>query len=130
MDVIVPADGALAVIEALNARYAGEASGRIPDPPPDQFFRVVPVGGFDRDLLTTVPMLTVESFAIDEAAAVQRAMGALGYLLADGRSGSLGGVVCYEVRVVSLPASLPMESLPTHFRYTTTISAALRGAVV
>lgn len=130
VDVIVPADGELAVTDALNARYTGEASGVIPDPVPEHFFRVLSAGGFDRDIVTTSQLVIVESWARDKDDAVKRAMGALGYLLADGRSGSLGGVVCYGVNVVSMPANLPMQSLPTHFRYTFTISADLRGSVV
>lgn len=129
-EVIVPADGQLAVITALNQRYAGEASGQIPNPVPAHFFRVLPAGGFDRDIVTTVPTVIVESWSDDEDDASKRGMEALGYLLADGRGGSLGGVTCYGVRVISLPSSLPMESLPTHHRYSATISAALRGAAV
>jgi hypothetical protein len=118
------------VITALGAVFPGEVSGQIPNPAPDRFFRVLPVGGFDRDLVTTVPTVVVESFGVDENEASQRAMLALGHLLADGRGGSLGGIVCYEVRVISLPSSLPLETLPNHHRYSSTISAALHGSVV
>jgi hypothetical protein len=130
MEVIFPADGELAVIDALLDRFPGEASGQIPKPVPDRFFRVLAVGGFDRDIVTGVPTVVVESFSVDQDEASQRAMTALGYLLADGRGGSLGGVVCYGVRVISFPSNLPLESLPNHHRYSATISAALHGVVV
>jgi hypothetical protein len=132
VEVIVPADGELAVINALaqSGRFPadGEVSGRIPNPVLDKFFRVRAVGGGGGTLVSTIPMLVVESFARKQGDAVERAMLALGYLLADGRGGMLGGIPCYGVRVVSMPANLPMESLTSHFRYSLTISVSLRGA--
>lgn len=131
MDIVIPADGQKTVIGALNGYALGaNASGQIPsDPVPDGFFRVLPAGGFDRDIVTTVPTIIIESFDIDEDTASTRLGTAIGHLQADGRGGMLGGVVCYGVRLISMPSSLPMPSLPTHHRYTVTISAALRGSV-
>lgn len=129
-EVIVPADGQKAVIAELNYLHAGSASGKIPKPVPDLFYRVLPAGGFDRDLVTTVPNVIVESWGLDADEASDRILEAIAYLQRASYGGSLGGIVCYEVRVISLPSSLPSSTMPDHHRYSATISAALRSAVV
>ncbi len=133
MDTIIPADGQKLVIEELNARAGSppNAAGRIPDDPlPDAFIRILPAGGFDRDIVTTVPTIIIESFALDDDTAATNLNDALAAMGAAARAGSMAGTQCYVVRFISMPSSLPMESLPTHTRYTATISAALRSTVV
>lgn len=129
-EVIVPADGELAVIRALSqpGRFSG-VSGAVPNPAPDTFFRIEQVGGFTRNLVTSSCTVVVESFSRDRAEALTRCNLAVAYLQADARAGELGGVTCYGVSA-GLPGNLPLLTLPSHFRYSATVSVDLRGSAV
>ncbi|QPE04131.1 hypothetical protein IT882_13115 [Microbacterium schleiferi] len=129
-EVLVPADDEAATVTELAARLSVHVGTRIPRPRGDEFVRVLAVGGIGRDLVTDSPTLVVEGFAIREGRARELCALALAHLQAAGRSGSIGGVTCYGVRVVSLPTNLPMPSVPDMFRFTATVTADLRRAAV
>lgn len=129
-EVLVPADDEVALVDELSARLLVHVGTRIPNPRPAEFVRVVSAGGGGRDLVTDVASLVVEGFAVTETAARALCALAVAHAQAAGRSGSLGGVTCYGVRVAGLPANLPMPSVPDRYRYTATITADLRRSAV
>ncbi|AXH47305.1 tail terminator [Microbacterium phage Eden] len=130
VQIIVPNDAEQAVIDELEARGYADAATIIPETKPQLFFRVLSVGGTQRDLVTDTPTMTIETFATLESTASQTANLVVGLLQAAARSGRMGGVPCYGLQVVSLPQNYPLPSVPTHKRYITTIAPALRRAVV
>ncbi|OAZ40948.1 hypothetical protein A9Z40_03130 [Microbacterium arborescens] len=125
-EVLIPADDEAALVRELSDRMDVHVGTRIPNPRPAEFIRVVGTGGTARDLVTDQPVLDIEGFAETEGAARYLTAAAIGHAQAAGRAGSLGGVTCYGVTAVSLPANLPMPSVPTHFRYTAKIQPDLR----
>lgn len=129
-ELLIPADDEDAIVQELNARMEVHSGTRVPNPLPEEFGRVVSVGGAARDLVTDSPTLTLEGFATSEGRARRICAEMIAHLQAAGRAGTVGGVPCYGVRAVSLPANLPMPSVPTRFRYTATVSADLRRATV
>lgn len=129
-EVLMPADDEVALVDELNARLEVPVGTRIPVPRPLEFVRVVSTGGAPRDLVTDSPTLLVEGFATSEGRARYLCAAAVAHAQAAGRVGRLGGVPCYGVRVASLPANLPMPSVPDRFRFTATITADLRRSAV
>jgi hypothetical protein len=124
--IIEPADAEQAVIDELEA--AGfEAATSIPSSQlPVVFVRVVAVGGFQRDLVTDVPNITLEFFGRTESKASQAAARGIAVLQAAAREGHLGGETCHQVGVGALPQNYPLPSVQTHKRYITTIAPAIR----
>lgn len=130
-EVLVPADDEVGVVDELTARLEAVHVGtRIPDPRPDEFVRVVSTGGAGVDLVTDESLLVLEGFAVNEGRARQLCALAIAHAQAAGRAGSMGGVPCYGVRAASLPANLPMPSVPDRFRFTATIAVRLRRSTV
>lgn len=125
-ELLVPADDEVALVDELAARTGLHWGTRIPNPLPEEFGRVVSTGGTERDLVTDSPTLTVEAFALTEGRARRVCAEAVAHLQAAAREGRVGDVVCHAVRAVSLPANLPMPSVPGRFRFTATVSADLR----
>lgn len=143
MDLLVPADAEVAALAELStelsahgfagvARAAGTLGTKLPTvtPKPAEFGRVLATGGVPRDLVTDSATLVLEGYAVKE----QRARDLCALMLAiverAARAGSLGGVTVYRVASASLPANLPHPQVPTHFRFTATISADLRRSSV
>ena len=125
-ELLIPSDDEVALVTGLSARMDVHVGTRIPNPRPEEFIRVVSAGGAERDLVSDSFTLTVEGFAATEGRARFLCASAIAHAQAAGREGRLGGVVCYGVGVASLPANLPMPSVPDRFRYSATITAALR----
>lgn len=125
-ELLIPADDEVALVDELTARTGLHWGTRIPNPLPSEFGRVVSTGGAARDLVTDSPTLTIEAFAESEGRARRICAEALAHLQAAARGGRVGDAVCYRVGVASLPANLPMPSVPGRFRYTATVSADLR----
>ncbi|SJM55234.1 hypothetical protein CZ674_04515 [Agrococcus casei LMG 22410] len=115
----------MAVAE-LNDRMDVHIGTRVPNPLLEEFGRIVSTGGTSRDLVTDSATLALEGFATTEGRARRISAEMIAHLQAAGRAGSLGGVPCYGVRVVALPANLPMPSVPTRYRFTATVTADLR----
>lgn len=135
-ELLVPADGEAEIVAELNARMpaAGfpdaKAATRVPGSRPAEFLRVVATGGAERDLVTDEPLFVLEGFATTEGRAWRLCSFALAVLQVAGRAGRIGSATTYGVRVVGLPANLPMPSVPDRYRYTATISVALRKTTV
>lgn len=125
-ELLVPADDEVAAVDELNARSNVHHGTRIPNPLLEEFGRVVSLGGAGRDLVTDSPTLALEGFATTETRARRICAEMIAHLQAAGRAGSMGGVPCYGVRADSLPANLPMPSVPNRFRFTATVTADLR----
>lgn len=132
-ELLIPVDAELAVKRELDASLVGgvfadaRVGTKIPgEPKPPRFVRVISVGGAQRDLVTDEPRLTVEAFCVDEGDARDLAALCVAVLQRAGRVGTLGGATCFGVSVAGLPANLPHPTVTTHFRYTVTVSAALR----
>lgn len=129
-EVLIPADDEAAVVTELKTRMNMQVGTRIPNPRPAEFLRVISAGGGSRDLVTDEATLAVEGFATSEGRARFLCALAVAQAQAAGRDGQMGGVPCYGVRAASLPANLPMPSVPDMFRYTATITVALRRAAI
>lgn len=125
-EVLIPADDEKAVVEELNERMDVSVGTRVPRDRPSEFVRVVSTGGAERDLVSDTFTLAVEGFAASEGRARFLCASAIAQAQAAGRGGSVGGVTCYGVRAVGLPANLPMPSVPDRFRFTATIAVDLR----
>ncbi|MFJ6532482.1 hypothetical protein [Microbacterium sp. NPDC091662] len=125
-ELLVPADDEVALVDELKSRLGGQVGTAVPNPTPDEFVRVLSVGGVERDLVSDTFRLVVEGFALTEGRARQLCALAIAHAQAAGRARSLGGVPCYGVGVEGLPGNLPLPTLPTHYRYTATITADLR----
>jgi len=138
-ELLVLADIEAAVIAELEATlpahgFAAHIATKLPPQStaakPDEFVRVITVGGTDQTLVSAAPRVAVECFARVEARAQRLAAFALAALQTAGRSGTLGGLVCYRVTAEALPGNLPMGSVPDRARYTFTISADVRKLAV
>lgn len=135
-ELLVPADAEVEVVAELNERMpdhnfpAMDAGTRIPGDRPGEFIRVIVTGGAERDLVTDEPILVIEAFAETETRAARGCSYAVACIQAAAREGRVGNAVCHSARVVSLPANLPMPSVPDRFRFTATLSVALRRASV
>lgn len=143
MELLVPTDPEVAALAELSTllpahgfpavtRAAGTLGTKLPtsNPKPAEFGRVLATGGVPRDLVTDSATLVLEGYATKE----QRARDLCALMLAGveraARAGTLGGVTVYRVSSASLPANLPHPQVPTHFRFTATISADLRRSSV
>lgn len=125
--LIEPVDVEQAVIDELSPFFTiGTA---IPTDPPPLFLRVVAVGGYNRDLVTDQPLVTLEAFALLESTAGHALATATARLELAAKRGKLGSETCYGLQTSSLPQNYPMPSLPTHKRYITTIAPVLRRRV-
>jgi len=128
-ELLIPADDEVALVAGLKPVLGVQVGTRIPPGKvPKEFVRIVSLGGSPRDLVSDTFRLAVEAFADTEGRARALCALAVAHAEAAGRSGSLGGVTCYDVAAEGLPGNLPLPSLPTHFRYTATVAAALRRA--
>lgn len=143
MEILVPADPESAVLAELSAvlplhGFAGVTMGakrlgtKIPTstPKPSEFGRVMATGGPARDLVADSPTLVLEGYALTEQKARDLCALMVAVVQRAARAGSLGGVPCYGARVASLPGNLPHPQVPTHFRFTATVSVDLRRSAV
>lgn len=141
VEFLVPADAEVAVLTELSTvlptlgkqltTAAGTVGTKIPtrDPKPAEFIRVVATGGPGRDLVTGKHVLALEGYAKREQDARDLCALAVAVVEAAARAGVLGSVPCYAASA-SMPANLPHPDVPTHFRFTSTISVDLRKATV
>lgn len=142
VEILVSADPEKAILAELSAGFpvhgfpglttALKTVGtKIPTakPKPDDFVRVVAVGGGGRDLVTDSPTVVLEGWSTSEQRA--RDITALGVAIieAAGRAGLLGGVPCYRASG-TVPGNSPHPTVTDRFRFTSTISADLRRSAV
>lgn len=100
------------------------------DPKPPGFVRVVRTGGAERDMVTDEATCTVECFSESETTASRLAALSRAALSAAARDGRMGNATCYGAQILAAPANLPHPDVPTHHRYTFTMSVELRMLVV
>jgi hypothetical protein len=124
--LLKPADVEQAVIDELTMY---EVSTSIPETKPSIFVRVVATGGTSRDLVTDEATIVLEVFGVLESAARAASADALARLELAARQNRLGNEVCYRMQVAALPQNYPLPSVPSHKRYITTITAAVRRGV-
>ncbi|WP_449865913.1 hypothetical protein [Microbacterium arabinogalactanolyticum] len=143
MEILIPADVEVATLDELSVvlpahgftgvtKDAGRLGTKIPTgtPKPPEFGRVLASGGFSRDLVTDTWTLILEGYATSEQRARDLCALMVGGVGAAARAGALGGIPCYRANTASLPANLPQPNVPTHFRFTATISVDLRRSTV
>lgn len=143
MELLIPADAEVAALDELSdvlpahgfpaVTVAAKTLGtKIPaaSTKPAEFGRVLATGGTGRDMVTDSPTLILEGYATKE----QRARDLCALMLAGiqraARAGTLGELTIYSARVASLPANLPHPNVPTHFRFTATVSVDLRRSAI
>lgn len=136
-ETLVTADAEAAVIAEYAVRmpalgYAQVKAGtKIPaGTKPADFLRVLVVGGVNRDIANDQITLAIEGWSTGEVRAQRLTAIAVAALDAAGRDGSVGGVASSSVQVLSIPQNLPDPNVPTHYRYTSTVSVTLRRAAV
>ena len=136
-ELLIPADVEIAAKRELDASLVGtrfsaaRVGTKIPqEPKPQHFVRIVATGGGGGTLVTDRHTVVVEAFCVDEGDARDLSALTVAVLQRAARVGALGGVTCHEVGIVSLPQNLPHPTVTTHFRYTATVSAALRRTTV
>lgn len=129
MQLIIPNDAEQALIDELSPHASNVGTG-VPKGPPERFVRIVQLGGAVRDLVVDMPMLSIEVFdSVSESRARELADELLARVDLAARVGSLGGIPCYRLQVLALPQNFPLPSLPTHFRYITTVVPEIRRRV-
>lgn len=135
-ELIVPPPAAAAVYEFLTAGMASRAGftdvrayGRVPSPRPARFVLVTRAGGAQVDLVTTEPLMLVESWGRSDQDAESIADLCHGLLMRGGRDGWLGTVPVRGVGVASLPQRLP-DPVSGQDRYSAMYTPLLRGVVV
>lgn len=143
MELLIPADVEGGALGELSDGYASNGFPQLTvaaktvgtkitslDPKPDDFVRLIATGGAERDLVTDDFTLIVEGYSTSERRAQQVCALGLAILQRAARQGAIGGMTCYRVRGMSLPANLPNPAVPGRFRYTATLSASLRRRAV
>jgi hypothetical protein len=131
-ETLLPGDAEASAIAELNARLPGlgfpnlPTSTTIPNPRPNEFIRVVAVGGVPSDLTVDSYTLVVEAYASRRGRAERICAFAVAALQAAGREGFMGATPCRRTGVFALPTNLPDPQVPDRFRYSATISADLR----
>lgn len=100
-------------------------STKVPNPRPDEFVVVRKVGGIRRDLVTDVPVLQVEAWALTETRAdrVSQIIRGLMHWFTE-----INGYAINGTDEVVGPSSFPDAS--QHVRYTATYAPAVRGREV
>lgn len=134
-ETLVPADAEAAVIAELKVRLPalgvdGPVATRIPNPRPVEFVRVIRAGGYQADVSSDVATVSVEAYAASGTRAERISAFTVAALQAAGRDGFMGGIPCRRVQLFSMPANLPDPAVAELYRYTSTISVALRRAAV
>lgn len=140
-EVLVDADGEMGILDELSAQLpprgwaltkaAGTIGTKIPTTSvkPAEFIRVLAPGGSGRDLVTAQHTLVIEAYSTKEQRARDLCALAAALVVAAARAGSLGGLTCYRASS-TVPGNLPHPDVPTHVRFTSTISVDLRRATV
>lgn len=108
------------------AGFEGVAAfGIVPPTRPSRFVRVRPAGGQQIDLVTTEPLLIVESWAKKDEDAEALAWTCHAIIRRAHEAGMLGDVPVRQIRTASLPQALPDTSGQP--RYSAMYAPQLRG---
>lgn len=126
--LLLPADIEQAIIDELPLAVIGTS---IPDEKPPIFHRVIAVGGGSLNLVQDEPLVTIETFALLESTARGAQDDLLARLqLAVIKRGLIGDLPVSRIQFVGLPQNYPLPSVPTHYRYLSTIAPAVRRRVI
>lgn len=123
-DAVDVVTGYLATELASRAESAPVHS-QIPSTRPSRFVLVRRVGGPRRDLVTDLPLLTVEAWGEDEGDAIDL-LGLCRGLIGALRGSVQSGVTVYRVNEVGGPGWLP-DPVSDHPRFTLTVEIGMRG---
>lgn len=104
------------------------AYGRVPDPRPARFVRILRIGGTRRDRFTDNATLTIEAWAATDQASATLANTVRAALNA-AEGSVVAGAALYTVTELSGPANLP-DPVSDQSRHTWTVQIALRGSAV
>lgn len=127
-DAVLFPDAAAAVCTYLDDTLAVQTSNKIPNPRPDQFYRVLRVGGASRDIVIDNATVVVEAWALTDEEADDLAQLARAYLLAIANE-TVGDTIVYAVDEVGAPANLP-DPVSGQPRVTATYTVRTRGAAL
>lgn len=125
--ILISADVEQAVIDEFASRYTIGTS--IPQNLPEEFVRVVATGGSAQTMVSDSFLIVVETFAKRESRSQQMAADILGRFQHAALAGKLGTETMYTLDIGALPQNYPLPSVPSHFRYVTTLAPSLRRRV-
>lgn len=133
MDVSLFPDAAERIADAIQVRHRaafGSAlvtTNRTPNPRPEEFVKVIAVGGVQRDPVTDVPTLAVEAWAAtrSRAAALAQEVRAIVHSLA---GSTFAGFTVQDVDEYAGPGDLP-DPLSDQSRYSATYAVTIRSEI-
>lgn len=120
------------MIAFLNDRLTADgdtarARGKVPNPRPARFVRVMRTGGPAESFWADRPQVTVEAWDNDESAAETLANTCRSYVQSAYLAGDMRGIPVYDLAEFGGPQRLP-DPTTGQVRYTFTFSIVLRGA--
>lgn len=128
-DVVLFTDAVAAVTTYLADTLGVATAKRIPNPRPDEFFRVFRAGGASRDVVIDDATIVVEAWAPTDEEADDLAQLARAHLLAIAGHTLDDGTLIYGVTEVAGPADLP-DPLSAQSRSTATYQVRTRGVAL
>lgn len=128
-DPVLFPDAAAAVTTYLADTLGVATAKRIPNPRPDQFYRVLRAGGAARDVVIDDAAIVVEAWASTDEEADDLAQLARAHLLAIASHQLDDGTLIYGVTESAGPADLP-DPLSSQSRSTATYQVRVRGAAL
>jgi len=87
---------------------------------------VVSAGGTKQSLVHDRFTVTLEGFGQTERAARDLCARMIGVTEAHALTGYLSTFICYDAQTLALPSNDPLPTLPSHYRYSATITVDLR----
>jgi len=127
-DVVLFPDTAAAVASYLNDTLGVTTDIKVPNPRPDEFYRVQRVGGTSREMVMDDATVVVEAWAPTEAEADDLAQLARAHLLAI-HNDYIGSTLLYRCVDVAAPGLLP-DPVSGSPRSTATYQVTARGAAL
>lgn len=124
-DPVLFLDAAAAVATHLNDTLGVATAGKVPNPRPAEFYRVLRVGGVAREKVMDDATIVVEAWAPTDEEADDLAQLARAHLLAMVNV-TVADVLVYRVVDVAGPANLP-DPLSNQSRSTATYTVTTRG---
>lgn len=124
-DVVLFPDAAAAVCTLLNTTLGVTTDTKVPNPRPDEFYRVQRVGGTSREIVVDDATIVVEAWAPTDQEAADLAQLARAHLLA-AQNDTYDGTLIYRVIDVGAPGLLP-DPLSGSPRSTATYQVTVRG---
>lgn len=124
-DPVLFGDAAAAVATHLNDTLGVQTCGRVPNPRPSEFYRVLRVGGVTRERVMDDATVVVEAWAPTDQEADDLAQLARAHLLALVNT-DIDGTLVYRVTDVAAPSNFP-DPISGVSRVTATYTVTTRG---